>query len=69
MKIFKQFPENDTCPICKGNEDKPCILIPIQGTEDGNNVEAKPVHADCMDSRGWVISGDLGGTKIIYRRI
>lgn len=36
-----------TCPVCGTNADAPVVLVPIEGTEDGNLVEAKQVHSDC----------------------
>ena len=48
MRSFKHFPDIKTCPICGTNEDKECFLVPIDGTEDGNNCEAQPFHVDCL---------------------
>jgi hypothetical protein len=44
---FQHFPEEKICPVCNTNEDKPCILIPIPGTEEGNIMQATPMHYDC----------------------
>lgn len=38
-----------SCPVCKKADDKPIVLIGIQGTEEGMNMEAKQVHLDCLD--------------------
>jgi len=35
------------CPVCQTSADYPVVLIPIPGTEDGNIVEARQVHAEC----------------------
>jgi len=35
------------CPVCKTKKDAPVVLVPIPGTEDGNNVGAKQVHSEC----------------------
>lgn len=35
------------CPICKTGKSGPVILVPIPGTEVGNNVEAQQVHVLC----------------------
>lgn len=48
MRTFDHFPETTICPICKTNEDKRCCLVPIDGTEENNNVEAQPVHIHCL---------------------
>jgi hypothetical protein len=61
---FPHFPpDHAICPVCKTNEDKPCILLPIDGTGDGNIVEAKPTHVECM-SEGFRYSPKVG---IIYK--
>jgi hypothetical protein len=51
MKIFDHMNTSgkDVCPICKTKEDKPVTLIPIDGTEDGNTMQAKPVHVSCIE--------------------
>jgi len=46
--MFDHFPKESKCPVCGTSDDKPCVLVPIHGTQDGNNVEAQPVHADCI---------------------
>ena len=35
------------CPLCHTAEVKPIILVPIPGTEEGNNVQARQIHNDC----------------------
>ena len=49
MKIFKEFPKDGKCPICKTNDNKECVLIGIIDTEKGNNIEAKVFHLDCIN--------------------
>ncbi len=50
MRIFQKFPsENTKCPVCGTNEDKPCCLIAIEGTQEGYNVQAQPTHVDCVN--------------------
>lgn len=52
MKIFNGFNETgDPCPICKTHDNKPCILVPIDGTEKDNNIKAEAVHFDCIELR------------------
>ena len=48
MRTFEFFPQNIHCPICGTRRDTECTLIPIEGTEDGLNCEAQPVHTDCL---------------------
>ena len=48
MRTFKNFPETSKCIICRNNDNRECTLIPIDGTENGNNCEAVPVHVDCI---------------------
>ncbi len=48
MTAFDHFPEERECPFCRTNEDKKTCLIPIDGTDSGNNCEAIAVHVDCI---------------------
>jgi len=36
------------CPICRSSADKPVVLVPIPGTETGDRVQAKQIHAECF---------------------
>jgi uncharacterized Zn finger protein (UPF0148 family) len=49
-RIFEKFPQDGktTCPICNTHEDKPCFLIPIDGTQKENICEAAVTHVDCI---------------------
>jgi len=60
MKIFEHFNAHgiDLCPICGTNDDKPTILIPILGTEEGYNVQAIQVHEECL-TRDLVYSNEI----------
>lgn len=49
LKIFEEFPDQVRCILCDTNKKGKCILIPICGEQDGFNVEAAPVHLDCID--------------------
>jgi len=64
MRTFEHFPQDIICILCRTNDDKPCILIPIDGTEDGWNCEAEPVHVDCM-LIGFRYLKEAG---VVYRR-
>ena len=35
------------CVICRQNTEKPVILVPVPGTEDGGIVEAQQIHQTC----------------------
>ena len=48
MREFSQFPEQAKCILCGSNTNKPCVLIPIDGTQEDNIEEAIPVHIDCL---------------------
>lgn len=37
------------CPICNTAADRPVVLVPIPGTEDGGIVEARQIHAACHE--------------------
>jgi len=51
MRVFEKFPENKVCPICGTNENKPGVLIGIDGTEEGHIMEADCFHVDCLELR------------------
>ena len=53
MRIFKHANMFGgwECPICHTSEDKPVVLIGIDGTQDGRNEQAEQVHVDCLDLR------------------
>lgn len=48
MRTFEHFPTDKMCKICGTNDDTPCILVPIDDTDEGNICEAVPVHVDCL---------------------
>lgn len=51
MKQFEHMNTNGDakCPICGTGDDKPVVLAGIEGTEDGNNMQAMQVHVDCIN--------------------
>lgn len=66
MKVF-EHPNTSSgwkCPICHTDNDSPITLIPIYGTESGNNIQAKQVHVKCIElaiyKNHLVVLADLG---------
>ena len=55
MRTFKEpnWTDNNKCPICHTTEIAPVMLIPIVGTQDGNNVQAIQVHEKCIEEGMW----------------
>lgn len=51
MKVFQSINEMDVCAICGSNHDEQVVLVPIDGTRDGNNEQAVQVHLNCIDLR------------------
>lgn len=51
MKIFKNINKSGKCAICGEKTDGKVVLIPIDGTEDGHNVQCEQVHISCLDLR------------------
>ena len=49
MFTFEQFPEGKICKMCGTGENKKCTLILIDGTDDGANTKAEPVHVECIE--------------------
>ena len=37
------------CPICHTGDDVPVVLVGIDGTQQGRNVQAKQVHLACLE--------------------
>lgn len=37
------------CPICNTAADRPVVLVPIPGTEDGRTAQAQQIHAACHE--------------------
>jgi len=37
------------CPICNTAADRPVVLVPIPGTEDGGIVKANQIHMACHE--------------------
>ena len=50
MRVFEHPNlENFKCPICGTSDDKPVVLVAIDGTEKGRNMEARQYHIECID--------------------
>ena len=52
MQIFNHFNCNGKqteCPVCKKNDDKPVVLIGINGTQEDGIIQAVQVHVDCVE--------------------
>jgi hypothetical protein len=67
MKEFEHFPDIKKCPICKTNDDKPCVLLPVDNTEiekDSRTVEAVVVHTECLHDGNFRYNRDAG---VIYK--
>jgi hypothetical protein len=52
MKVFPFPQDHKNCPVCGSRSETDSVLIPIAGTQDGNNMQAIPVHLDCL-SKGF----------------
>lgn len=61
-RTFDHFPEAAKCPVCKTNDDGECVLVGIDGTEDGHNQQAQPVHFNCA-----VVTNFSREAKLLYR--
>jgi len=64
MRTFEQFPDTSICKMCGTNENKECVLIPIDGTQKDNNIQATPVHTDCIKEGKLRYNSDA---NIFYR--
>jgi len=63
MNVFKDFPKKSKCPICGTNKDKESVLIGIDGTQEGKNIQAQVFHLDCLD---LMYNEDMG---FIYQKV
>jgi len=52
------------CPKCGTNDDGPCVLIQIDGSERDGLAEAQPFHLACAVATNWNKS-----VGVIYRRM
>lgn len=51
VRVFKNIGKGNECLICGTDKDGDCILVAIDGTQKGYNVQAKPVHLECLELR------------------
>lgn len=51
LRIFEHFPDIAKCPLCGKSNDSECFLAGVDGTQEGNNEQAIPVHVGCLDLR------------------
>jgi len=49
MNIFEKFNTKSVCKICGTKKKGRSVLIPIEGTENNDNIECEQVHLDCLD--------------------
>jgi len=66
MRLFEQYPVGIICAICGTDTDKPAVLVPIDGTADGNNEEAMPVHLECLNPR---VKKNFNGDKMMIYQL
>jgi hypothetical protein len=52
------------CPICKTNDDKPVVLIGVNGTQDDGIIEGHQYHLDCID----LLEYDLNDKTLIAQQ-
>lgn len=50
MRVFKHPNlEGFKCPICGTSKDGEIVLVGIQGTQEGYNMEAEQIHLNCLE--------------------
>lgn len=50
MRVFeKPNMTNFKCPICGTSDNKPVVLVGIDGTQEGYNIQAVQYHLDCIE--------------------
>jgi hypothetical protein len=65
MRVFKDCKFKKGCLICKKKHTGDAVLIGIEGTQEGFNIEAGLVHMDCFDLR----YDKMGNRELIYQVI
>ena len=73
MRTFEHFPtDHKNCPICGKNTDGECLLVPIDGTEEDNIMQAIPVHSKCLQddmrylpNKGLIVAFARAPTELI----
>ena len=63
VRTFAHFPENAICPMCGCNNDRECLLIGIDGTQEDRIIEAAPTHVQCLLNAEWRFNKTL---RVIY---
>jgi hypothetical protein len=60
MRAFEHFNSSGApCPICGTVDDKPPVLISIQGTSNDGICEAVQVHLDCINLIAYRDNGKI----------
>lgn len=51
MRVFEHMntSNGDKCPVCLTNEDKPVVLVAIEGTFKDGLHQAIQIHMDCLE--------------------
>ena len=51
MNVFKKpnLSGGWKCPVCGKSDKKEVVLIGIEGTQEGLNIQAEQVHLDCIE--------------------
>lgn len=63
-RTFEHFPPEVKCPVCLTNRDGETVLLEVDGTDDGNVCEARPVHLWCAVANR--VNDEIG---LLYRRL
>jgi len=70
MRTFEHFPQDGKtrCPLCGTDADRPCLLLPIDGTDRDGLCECAPTHVDCLQGSAdqWRVNMWAG---VVYRRV
>lgn len=70
MRVFEHpNAEGFVCPICNTSEDKPVVLIGIDGTQEGYNIQARQYHIDCLELVEFQTSGNVIIAQILSKKV
>ena len=69
MRIFDEFNSAQPaipCPLCMTTRNEKTVLVPIDGTEDGNICQALQVHLACLLEHIRINTNPDGKATILY---
>lgn len=64
-RVFMTFPQSEQCLICHTRENKPCLLVPLDDTQEEGRERALPLHVDCVLAKVRLMP--IEGVHLLYK--